>query len=462
MATKQYSKQKKPLKCSKKQIDKAAQKIRHGIENGEERTLAIEAIQNYREFHLYPLMLLKNHLVRTSNKVNKDITVTRRLKRLPTIINKLERPSLDGESKNAIKLTRMQDIAGCRAIVGNLDELIQLQERLLASRSVHRIVRTNNYLVPKRSGYGGIHLIYSCYEGQEEKHDWKGAKVEVQLRTELQHAWATSLEIIDTLENIDLKTSHLGHEKWREYFSLLGKLVAHSEGADLLDKNELLDVRKKLFGCPQLLGEKAQGLHAELSVVETLDKYVIAMAVSTGDEAVELSKKKSGMFLIKIYPKVGPQEEGKIEYELDLKFYSNDKSDEAVNEYNKSELDENIFLTVLVSGSGTKSLAQAYPNYFGSTNLLREFMIQQTNEYKVYINQATDLFKLKGELLAKLFERSKRNTFTAAKILKLLKIMINYVKVAQPHDPDLAEGEKLYLELLTQTKNATNDSFYEH
>ena len=42
-------------------------------------------------------------------------------------------------------------------------------------------------------------------------------KIEIQLRTELQHAWATSLEIIDTLENIKLKTSNEGHEEWRRF-----------------------------------------------------------------------------------------------------------------------------------------------------------------------------------------------------------------------------------------------------
>ncbi|PPW35426.1 GTP pyrophosphokinase, partial [Escherichia coli] len=70
-------------------------------------------IQNFRELHLYPLMLMKNHLARAAAKVDKDkkILVARRLKRLSTIIDKLERPSLDGgRTSNAIKLTRMQDV----------------------------------------------------------------------------------------------------------------------------------------------------------------------------------------------------------------------------------------------------------------------------------------------------------------------------------------------------------------
>ncbi|URM13291.1 RelA/SpoT domain-containing protein [Vibrio splendidus] len=206
MANQQYENQKVTLRYTKNEIDRAARSIRHGCE-AEEREEAINKIQNYRELHAYPLMLMKNHLVRTSNRVSSDILVARRLKRLPTIINKLERPSLDGTSKNAIKLTRMQDIGGCRAIVKNLKQLKELQQLLLKSRSVHKITHTSDYLTPKISGYGGVHLIYSCFNDSDCKHNWSKTKVEVQLRTQLQHAWATSLEIIDTLEQIELKTS---------------------------------------------------------------------------------------------------------------------------------------------------------------------------------------------------------------------------------------------------------------
>lgn len=70
MANDDYQSQKRTLRFSKKSIDKSAQNIRHGCV-GEERDKAIEMIQNFRELHLYPLMLMKNHLARTSAKVSK-------------------------------------------------------------------------------------------------------------------------------------------------------------------------------------------------------------------------------------------------------------------------------------------------------------------------------------------------------------------------------------------------------
>ncbi|WP_248437204.1 hypothetical protein [Escherichia coli] len=143
MGNEVYQSQKCKLKYSKSQIDRAAQLIRHGCSD-EERQQSIEMIQNFRELHLYPLMLMKNHLARAAAKVDKDkkILVARRLKRLSTIIDKLERPSLDGgRTSNAIKLTRMQDVGGCRAIVRNLDQLIQLRKVRISRSFLPKLTR---------------------------------------------------------------------------------------------------------------------------------------------------------------------------------------------------------------------------------------------------------------------------------------------------------------------------------
>ncbi len=362
MANLQYRNQKKPLLVSKKEIDRAATSIRHGVID-EERLTAIKTIQNFREFHLYPLMLLKNHLVRTSAKVSGKTNVARRLKRLSTIVDKLERTTLDGENSNSIKLTRMQDIAGCRAIVKDLKKLKALQQRLERSKSVHRIIKTRDYLIPKPSGYGGVHLVYSCYEGQEAPHEWKKAKVEVQLRTELQHAWATSLEIIDTLEQTNLKTSHDGHEKWREFFSIAGRLVAHHETACIIDSSdELNKLRIRLVE-----------LSDDLDVVSKITRYTLAINFATDKDIPKRSKTGQGMFLVIMHQ---PDVEQK-NIRVTVKFFRLKESDIALERLNEADLDENIAISALVSASDVRALKQAYPNYFGSTKKFVAFLTEQ-------------------------------------------------------------------------------------
>ncbi|WP_394230162.1 RelA/SpoT domain-containing protein [Shewanella colwelliana] len=368
MSNGQYEDQKRPLPISKKKIDKAAQSIRHGIE-GTERLEAIAKIQIFREFHLYPLMLMKNHLVRTARKVNPKIVVARRLKRLPTIINKLERSTLDGETHNAIKFTRMQDIAGCRAIVKNKTELYALKERLESSKSVHRIKRTKDYLSsPKNSGYGGLHLIYSCYDGQDDSNPWKGTQAEIQLRTKLQHAWATSLEIIDTLENIELKTSLTGNASWRRFFYVAGQLVAHDEELCLLTEKQHMD----------LVTEFSQ-LNTELNVYQKIQHYNIAIDASS--RGFKNKKNGKGLFLVRMAK--NDIKNDKLVATVD--YYKRTQAKQALSELNTSELDEKYLMAVLVSAESVRSLKQAYPNYFGSSRQFTAFIVKQIAAHAKYL-----------------------------------------------------------------------------
>lgn len=379
MASETYQNQKCTLEHSKKAIDRAARAIRHGC-IGDVRNDAIAKIQNFREIHLYPLMLMKNHLVRTSNKVSKKTLVARRLKRLPTIINKLERATLDGNAQNAIKLTRMQDIGGCRAIVKDLRELRLLHNRLMQSKSVHKIIDVDDYLTPKDSGYGGIHLVYSCFHGEAEGHEWKKTKIEIQLRTELQHAWATSLEIIDTLEGFDLKTSREGNEKWRRFFRIAGVLVAHYEGACIIDE--------KLLMVSQI--ELAE-LNTELNVTTKLSDYAVAMNVVNPKHFPRRTTNLQGMFLVAITDSGGTEK--KI-LRAAVTHYDSKSSHEALNDLRKSEANEEILISVLLSSPNVRTLKKAYPNYFGSTSQFTTFIHNQIKQgigsSKEYINELSE------------------------------------------------------------------------
>lgn len=364
MASKAYENQKRSLKYSKKRIDKAGRDIRHGCDN-EIRQESISIIQNYREVHLFPLMLIKNHLSKTTQKISKKAIVARRLKRLPTIIDKLERPTLDGKSGNAIKLTRMQDIGGCRAIVANLDQLIKLYNKLNKSKSVHKIIKIDDYLTPKDSGYGGIHLIYSCFENSQEENIWKKIKIEVQLRTGLQHAWATSLEIIDTLEGVALKTSLEGHKKWRRFFKIAGQLVAHKEKACEIENSDELE---------QLSNELIV-LEEELNVRRKLFQYRFAIDITTNkSDKLKKLRTHQGMFLVTVRRGATKKEDDEITLDVEIKVFDPKNMENAFIELADNEANIEVMITVLVAAKDVRNLKKAYPNYFGSTNQFTKFL----------------------------------------------------------------------------------------
>jgi hypothetical protein len=69
---------------------------------------------------------------------------------------------------------------------------------------------------PQKSGYRGIHLVYR-YNGR--KTEYNGLKIEIQIRTVIQHAWATAVETVGMFTQQALKSSQ-GEQDWLRYFAL--------------------------------------------------------------------------------------------------------------------------------------------------------------------------------------------------------------------------------------------------
>lgn len=90
-----------------------------------------------------------------------------------------------------MKLTTMQDIGGCRAVVSTLQGAHQLADAyqelaVLGRLDVSDTTPRANYIAqPKAGGYRGIHLI-GRYQTTSPRHEvWKGARIEIQIRTRL-------------------------------------------------------------------------------------------------------------------------------------------------------------------------------------------------------------------------------------------------------------------------------------
>ena len=130
---------------------------------------AREVVEAYRSDHAAPLHAAYMGLRSCLITEGLDLDVSRRLKRLPTIEDKLRRlPTMD--------LSSMQDIGGCRAVLNTQQEIQRVVARFCAN-SLERNQQPDkirDYVArPQDSGYRAVHL-YTRYHGR---------RTEVQLRT---------------------------------------------------------------------------------------------------------------------------------------------------------------------------------------------------------------------------------------------------------------------------------------
>ncbi len=165
-------------------------------------------LSNWRACHGYPINTFQATLRTKLKKIDGNALVAQRLKRTPSILNKLKR--FPGMS-----LSRMQDIGGLRAVVSTLPQLNKLYENYKDTRFTHKLVSEYDYVAkPKISGYRSIHLVYKYALPRPSAYD--GLQVELQLRTRLQHAWATAVETVGTFLEHSLKSSE-GPDEWLNF-----------------------------------------------------------------------------------------------------------------------------------------------------------------------------------------------------------------------------------------------------
>ncbi len=110
------------------------------------------------------------------NSEGAPVIVAQRLKRIPTIVHKLARiPKM--------QLSRMQDIAGCRAILPS-QQHVQAVVRRLRQRGWD-VTRFDDYTVsPRSTGYRAVHVVVRR----------RGRLVEIQLRTPRQQRWGAEVD----------------------------------------------------------------------------------------------------------------------------------------------------------------------------------------------------------------------------------------------------------------------------
>jgi hypothetical protein len=127
----------------------------------------------------------------------------------------------------------MQDIAGCRAVVESVPKVQRLRA-LYADDGYHEFKGSKDYIAsPKSDGYRGIHLIYR-FKGTAKTQHYDDLQVEIQIRSQLQHAWATAVEAVGIFTKQALKWRG-GSADWQRFVVLMGSAIAKIERCPLVD-----------------------------------------------------------------------------------------------------------------------------------------------------------------------------------------------------------------------------------
>ena len=252
-----------------------------------------------------------------------------------------------------MKLSTMQDIGGCRAVLGSLDELWAFAALFKRRRIIHELEREDDYIgEPKGSGYRGIHLVYRYKETAGPRALFSGYSAEVQIRTSLQHAWATAVETVGTFLDQSLKSS-VGSGEWFRFFSLVGSGFALREGTPPVPGTPV-DYRELL--------REIRDLAAALNVRTRLEAYERTIRIQQ-----TIFQPDQKYFVLILNSK---------ENHLNVAAYENGRYQEAVDFYKEVE-EENAerpgVEAVLCSVKSINQLRTAYPNYYHDT---RAFLVE--------------------------------------------------------------------------------------
>lgn len=131
-----------------------------------------------------------------------------------------------------MQLSTMQDIAGCRVIFSNEEQLLDFRKSMHLARFKHDLKnkendRYNYIMNPKTSGYRGIHDIYEYQVSSHQGVAWNGLLIEIQYRTQVQHAWATAVEIADLATFSRIKFSQADNDH-QDFFRLASEILARN------------------------------------------------------------------------------------------------------------------------------------------------------------------------------------------------------------------------------------------
>jgi ppGpp synthetase/RelA/SpoT-type nucleotidyltranferase len=325
---------------SRNQVNKAGEVLASDANPANEDTSwAYEVLNNWRASHSFPLNNFTTNLRSKVKTLQTKAIVAQRIKRLESIIAKLHR----GQT-STLKLSQMQDIGGCRVILKSTAYVERLLSSYKNSTFKHVLIGERNYiLTPKADGYRGVHLIYQ-YKASNQITSYDKLRIEIQIRTDLQHAWATAVEAVGIFTQHALKANE-GDADWLRLFALVSSAIA------LIEKTPIVP---NTPSDPKELRQEIITIATRLNAVMTLNAHR-----NTVKFAETLPKKKAAYLLVHY------DFADKVVY---LSSYAEKHSRRANFAYTEKEKGKKPSDTiVLVRVNSLKALTKAYPNFFLDT-----------------------------------------------------------------------------------------------
>lgn len=332
---------------SNKEVKRAGEMIASNIpwtdESAPEIRKAFLIANNWRDAHAYPMRSLRYSVIYYMRQAGLAGITAARLKRMQAIRGKLRRIKLN--------LNQLQDLGGCRVILPNIAD-VQTLTLILRNNVRHDIKAENNYIAgPKEDGYRSHHLIFSFFSRGSDTAIYDGRRIELQVRTRLQHAWATAIEAVGLFRGEQLK-NHQGSEAWLRLFKLMSAEFAEAECCPLPP------------GTPDQV-ERRQELR---QLAKSLDAVSVLESVSHGFNGPDLP----------LVPGYRPTHY-LIRYDRAAKTVHVEPHSKPVNatqSYDSAEASDNrtgkeTQNVVLVEVDKIENLKDAYPNYFGDVELFK-------------------------------------------------------------------------------------------
>lgn len=349
-------------KYTGKQIIKAGEQLIDTNISASEFEAAMDVLSYWRFSHEYALEEALKILQKTTLKFDKSAIFAKRLKRHPSIVNKLKR-------FKKMKLKNMQDIGGCRAIVSSSKKVTQVV-RELKKRPEFKTplgkIRAKDYIEnPKDDGYRGYHLIGQFDDGNNDKKS-----IEIQLRTRLQHDWATALEIVDLFTGQALK-SNQGDEDWKSFFKAISEQFA------LIEKIHLFDLKQpnKRAEYVEKMRSSLHTVNSCVSVQKLSEKLKVVRRFEAFAQSLHIINNRLEEEAFDGYVLVEVDTTNHTVRSILFDSRNNKEAEETYIQAEKNAAGKAGIVVALVSASAVGGIKEAYPNYFAdSTEFLRHLL----------------------------------------------------------------------------------------